>query len=260
MNKEYFLRELEYLLQDVTEEEREEALQYYRDYFDEAGPERETEILAHIGSPEKVAAELKSSLAGEDESGEYTERGYYDERFDEFHKVPDQYAEIVRYGDTEKKDKKKNKNKKEDKEDEKRRNGLLFVLLFVFFGLPLAGSIISAGFSVIAAIAGGLFGIFGGLLGLIAGGFAATIGLFCGGVVMIIKGALNLVTPPIGLMGICLGFFMLAGAMLIAVLTRWGCVTAAPGLLRFSVGLVRRCCRWVTGTVRRIFSRGGDSR
>lgn len=257
MNKEYFLRELAYLLQDIPEEEREEALQYYRDYFEEAGPEREAEVLAQIGSPERVAAELKSSLAGEKEHGEYTEHGYYDERFDEHHQVPDQYAEIVKSDNT---GKRRKKGKKKNREEDDRKNGLLLVLLFIFFGIPLAGSIISAGFSVIAAVAGGLFGIFGGLLGLIAGGFAATVGLLCGGVVMIVRGALNLVTPPIGLMGMSLGFFMLAAAMLIAVATKWGCCTAAPGLFRFSIELVRKGCGWIIGAVRRIFGRGGASR
>lgn len=97
MNKEYFLRELAYLLQDLTEEEREDALQYYRDYFAEAGPEHEAEVLTRIGSPEKVAAELKSSLSGEEDGGEFTERGYYDERFDEHHQIPDHYAGLVEY-------------------------------------------------------------------------------------------------------------------------------------------------------------------
>ena len=33
MNKEQFLKELEDLLQDIDATEREEALNYYRDYF-----------------------------------------------------------------------------------------------------------------------------------------------------------------------------------------------------------------------------------
>ena len=74
MNRESFLRELAFLLSDLEEDEREEALQYYKDYFDEVGSEHEAEILVHIGSPEKVAAELKNSLRGGGEGGEYTER------------------------------------------------------------------------------------------------------------------------------------------------------------------------------------------
>ena len=38
MSKEQFLNELEYLLQDLGEEAGD-AVGYYRDYFEEAGPE-----------------------------------------------------------------------------------------------------------------------------------------------------------------------------------------------------------------------------
>ena len=38
MNKESFLKELSFLLSDLEEDEKKEALQYYQDYFDEAGP------------------------------------------------------------------------------------------------------------------------------------------------------------------------------------------------------------------------------
>ena len=31
-----FLKQLEYLLQDIDEKDREDALEYYRDYMDEA--------------------------------------------------------------------------------------------------------------------------------------------------------------------------------------------------------------------------------
>ncbi len=37
MNKEQFLDELEKLLQDIDSIERDEALNYYRDYFEDAG-------------------------------------------------------------------------------------------------------------------------------------------------------------------------------------------------------------------------------
>ena len=45
MNKEQFLKELEDLLQDIDATEREEALNYYRDYFEDAGSEHEQEII-----------------------------------------------------------------------------------------------------------------------------------------------------------------------------------------------------------------------
>ena len=37
MRRAEFMKELEYLLQDIPDEEKEEALAYYRDYLEEAG-------------------------------------------------------------------------------------------------------------------------------------------------------------------------------------------------------------------------------
>lgn len=82
MTGEAFMRELEYLLQDVEDEEKEEALQYYRDYFDEAGPENEEQVIREFGSPERIAAIIRSEIAGHlEDGGEFTESGYQDERF-----------------------------------------------------------------------------------------------------------------------------------------------------------------------------------
>lgn len=243
MSKEYFLQRLEYLLSDVPQEEREAALSYYRDYFEEAGAEKEQEVLNSIGSPEKVSSEIKSSFFGDADKGEYTERGYYDERFDEKHSVPDTYAKPER---------------------EKGRNAALIILLFLFFGIPAAATIISAGFSAIAGIIGAIFGAFGGLIGLVAGGFAVCVALFVTGISLIVGGIANFSNIPVGLMCICLGFFLLAAAMLAAVFTKWGALTVIPSLFRLGADLVRRCFEWfkkvTSGLMYRIFGRGGETR
>ena len=62
MNKEQFLDELEKLLQDIDSIERDEALNYYRDYFEDAGSEHEQEIIDELGTPEKVAQTIKEGL------------------------------------------------------------------------------------------------------------------------------------------------------------------------------------------------------
>ena len=80
MSREEFMKELEYLLQDIGEEERSDALAYYRDYLDEAGPENEEKVLQEFGSPERVAAMIRASISGNmEEGGEFTENGYGDE-------------------------------------------------------------------------------------------------------------------------------------------------------------------------------------
>lgn len=57
-----------------------EALAFYDSYFEEAGELNEPIILRELGSPAKVAKSIKIDLGTikEEESGEYTERGYQD--------------------------------------------------------------------------------------------------------------------------------------------------------------------------------------
>ena len=64
MTRDGFMKELAYLLQDIQDEDKEDALQYYMDYFDEAGPEREDEVIRELGSPERIAAIIRSDIAG----------------------------------------------------------------------------------------------------------------------------------------------------------------------------------------------------
>ena len=83
MNRIQFMLELAALLQDISVEERTEAMKYYNDYFDEAGEENEAEIIRELGSPAKVAAEIKAGLGGKaGEEGEFRETGYTDTRFE----------------------------------------------------------------------------------------------------------------------------------------------------------------------------------
>lgn len=77
-----FIKELESLLLDIPSDEREEALQYYNNYFDDAGEENEQEIIKELGSPERVAAIIKAELDGSyskpEDRGYFTEKGYQD--------------------------------------------------------------------------------------------------------------------------------------------------------------------------------------
>lgn len=70
MTKEQFLFQLEQKLLDIPEDERAEAMEYYRDYFSDAGPENEELVILELGSPDKVAASIKDGLrAGRDDAG-----------------------------------------------------------------------------------------------------------------------------------------------------------------------------------------------
>lgn len=76
MSVEKFLDELKFLLSDLPEEEREEALDFYRCYFEDAGVENEADVIAELGSPEKLAYSIREGLKNKEDEGEYTETGY----------------------------------------------------------------------------------------------------------------------------------------------------------------------------------------
>ena len=62
MSRVEFMRQLESLLQNISPTEREEAIQYYNDYFDDAGSENEQAVIEALGNPFKVAENIKKDL------------------------------------------------------------------------------------------------------------------------------------------------------------------------------------------------------
>lgn len=58
MTRDTFMKQLEQLLAALPSEERRDALDYYDEYFDAAGPEKEAETIAELGSPEEVARKI----------------------------------------------------------------------------------------------------------------------------------------------------------------------------------------------------------
>lgn len=62
MNRTEFMSQLEILLRNVSDGEREEALQYYNDYFDDAGAENEQAVIEALGNPARVAENIRREL------------------------------------------------------------------------------------------------------------------------------------------------------------------------------------------------------
>jgi len=63
MNRREFLKELRRELEHLSFEERENAISYYEEYLDDAGPENEAEAIRGFGPPAAVAAGLKTEQA-----------------------------------------------------------------------------------------------------------------------------------------------------------------------------------------------------
>lgn len=68
MTRTAFLAALEQLLAPLPEAERKDALSYYEDYLDAAGPENEARAIAELGSPEEVARKILDEQTPADSS------------------------------------------------------------------------------------------------------------------------------------------------------------------------------------------------
>ena len=62
MNKNDFISELRDKLLCVPYEEREAAIRYYEEFFDDAGVENEDSVISQLGSPEKVAQTILADV------------------------------------------------------------------------------------------------------------------------------------------------------------------------------------------------------
>ena len=70
MNREEYLKRLSFLLKDLPEEEIEDAIAYYEDYFEDAGPENEQAILKELGSPQELANQIIATSQDDIEFGQ----------------------------------------------------------------------------------------------------------------------------------------------------------------------------------------------
>lgn len=237
------MEQLAYLLQDISEEERQEALDYYEGYFEEAGESEEEQVTARLGSPEKVAAEIKAGILesgaanGVCDSGEYTEHGYEDRRFREDDKALDAWGTF----------------EKEDGVDEKthdfqqwwdRQSTIMRVVwlgLFLFVLFSAAKFVFGTVFDLI----GGIFGVIGTIIsvavGLFAGVFGITFALLGAGIGMIGAGVAKFfVHPASGLLYCGLGCLGTAAGILMIFVCVWLCKTVVPAVVRWIVRVIRR--------------------
>ena len=63
MDKNKFMAELSSQLSRIDAQERAEAIAFYNEYFEEAGIENEQAVIKELGSPSKVAAQIKADVA-----------------------------------------------------------------------------------------------------------------------------------------------------------------------------------------------------
>lgn len=227
MNRKEFMDQLAYLLSDISEEERREALDYYEGYFEEAGKENEEQVIKRLGSPEKVAAEVKSNLYGRmyDENISYTEAGCEDERFRREMKSPERYKG--------KKEKYSGQSGKFRSWWDGQSNRMRVVRLGIFLAIlfSAADGLLGAVFDLAGGMLKMIVGVFGMIFGVFAGMFGIAIAAYATGAGMIGLGIAKIfASPALGLLYCGIGCFGIAFGIVLTILFVWLCSKVIPAI------------------------------
>lgn len=226
-----FMRRLESLLSDIPVEERNEALKYYNDYFDDAGVDNEDNIISELGSPERIASIIKADLRAEGDNSQsrevFTEKGYEDTVYEE------SKYEVVKPGD----EKKEEDNKASGTGTHKagttssNNNLALIILLCIFaipIGIPLLIAFASVVFSLLVAVFAILFGF--GIAGIV---------MIPTGIGIVIIGIINIGIPFIGIVHCGLGLLVFGLGILFVMLSTWLSKTILPAIIKGIVYMFR---------------------
>ncbi|MCM1258783.1 MAG: DUF1700 domain-containing protein [Roseburia sp.] len=175
MSRQEFMERLNRLLSDIPVNERQEALHYYENYFDDAGPENEAKIIEELESPEKVAASIKKDLFGED----YGSYGYTGGQ--------------------------SSQNKIKEQNTKTQRNILIAIIVVLTFPVwvGLAGGL----FGVVVGLIAAVLGVGAGLIACVAAFLIVGCVLIGAGIAKIVVGAaaLGLVVTGVGMLMLTLG-------------------------------------------------------
>lgn len=187
MNRDEFMEQLEYLLSDIPEEEKEDALAYYRDYLEEAG-EGADDAIREFGSPERIASIIRSDLAGNlEEGGQFTDRGYDDERFRDPNYQVSKRLDLPE-AQEEPKETEGKRGFKEKKSEPPYTSGLLKAALWIILIIVAAPMLLGAG-GVAMGIAVAVLCILVGVIALLG---VLTLTFLLGGVALCVLGIISM--------------------------------------------------------------------
>ena len=222
MNRVEFLAELERLLADLPEDERQAAVQYYADYFADAGAENEAEVIRELGSPEKTAESIKAD--------------YYGRTFDESRFEHKDYME--KYGQQASGQQTSGQQQAgpagasvEGKKPWTSRGiKILLIVLIAIVVWPVSLGLICAVLGILAAVVC----LFAGLV------IAAVCVMIAGGVTAVTGLLMSVAYPPAALMTTGIGLLLFVLGLIATVGTVKLCMIVYPAMLRGFVELCRR--------------------
>lgn len=247
MSKEIFLRDLSRFLSDIPQEEREQALKYYEDYFEDAGPENEQQVIKELGSPIDIAKQIKSVNHENIEYGQGTD----------FHKsssYPDLYSQEKsqnsgnageNYSQNVYSQKTAQYQQTAQKKSWTQEPGkVALVVILAVLAIPVGIPLISAAFGLIIGLAAVIFALFVTVfvlgIGLAVTGIACIIAAF--GLLPIYSAASSILIAGIGLVLLTIGIFICWVGILF-------CIKFFPAL----VNVIIKCCHSIGNGLKSFF-------
>jgi len=219
MNRIEFMRELEGLLANISVEERTQAIQYYNDYFDDAGVENEAHIISELESPQKVASIIKAGFRADEASSEYSETGYTDTRFQTNEEMTKQ--ETFRESGT---------------GGSKSRNNSK-TLLWIIVAVCAAPIVLPLAMGLLAAFAGVLIAMFSVMISIVI----ASASIALAGIAVFIAGCAHLgIFVPLGIALIGAGLIIFVLGLIATVFSGKVCAIVIPSVIKGFVELCRK--------------------
>lgn len=242
MNREQFIAQLARLLQDLPPAERQEAIRYYQEYFDDAGEENEDAVIQELGSPGKVAASIKANLqyggptfGANDTDMENTGTESQTKDADGWQ----QNGQTMNSWNQSTQQSWQNSSTQSPYAMQARKpkrgvGGWALLIIILVFASP-----------VFLGVGGGALGIFIGILATVfalwISFFAVAIGMIGGGIAVLIKGILHAISSPAaGLVSMSGGLICIALGILCAVFFLWFTFQLCPRVLRTTLNFISR--------------------
>lgn len=210
MNYSEFIGELERLLEGIPEEERRAAVQYYMDYFADAGEANEADVIRELGSPQKVAESIKAE--------------YYGTRFDENKYEKKDYAEKYPGNG--------GGSQEQESSGRPRTDNRIKLLLIVLIAIVL--------WPVTLGIGSTLLGIAAAVVCFFAGLVVAAVSVMISGIIIFVAGLVLIAVPPAAFIVMGTGVLIFVLGLAGTAITAKICIIVYPAMIRGFVNLCRR--------------------
>ena len=210
MTRNEYMEQLKRYLRRLPKEDYENAVEYFSEYFDEAGPENEQQMMKDLGDPKEAAREVLLNLLEESVENGSAEEASCTETVKTF-------------------------SEKALPEKKKRSPGKIILLAFlVICASPVSIALLIAGLAVLAAVVLVIAAVIFSLA-------VTSIATIAGGIMVVGFGATLVMRSLAAACMMVGGGFLLAGAgILFGVLTVYICKWCATGIGRLVNRLVRK--------------------